>query len=369
MSLPVVSITNKLRYIELSKTMTIREVYEIYKQEEPKVTINSFSAFKSMLIRWKKKLASADPETLYKGTYPGFIAHDATVQINANGEIKQAWIKQAADSFDSEAFLDALKGTVDKYKYGSKNQNDGKDLLEIPLFDMHWGVAYFDHYEKILDDILEIIYSRKWDKIVIPFGQDFFHNDSVINGVTTKGTLIEKVDMYKAVNDGRKFIYAIIDAAIEQSGSVKVMYSPGNHDRSISWMFMQVLLERYGSEVVDDSLEYRKCFVYGKNAVMITHGDSKRASSIRNMAQLFPVSFPMEYATTTTREIHSGHLHTEQEMDSCGIMVRRLSTASKLDDWSDKEDLIGSHRRFMLFHWTQDQLKAIYYISGKEVVK
>ena len=234
-------------------------------------------------------------------------------------------------------------------------------MLEIPLFDMHWGVSYLEHYESVLNDILELIHSRHWDRIVIPFGQDFFHNDSIVNPTTTKGTVIDKVDMTKAVKEGQQFIYAIIDAALTNANDVRVFYSAGNHDRSISWMFMQVLLERYGRDVVDDSMEYRKVFTYGKNSVMVTHGDSKQATA-KNLAHIFPISYPEEFAQATTREVHSGHLHHESEADIFGVMVRRLSSGAAVDDWSNRQDFIGTHRRFMIFEWDPNSLRSIHYI-------
>ena len=226
---------------------------------------------------------------------------------------------------------------------------------------MHWGIAFLNYYESTMNEILTLILSHKWKKIVIPFGQDFFHNDSIVKGQTTKGTNIEKVDMTRAVKEGQTFLYTIIDTAIENADEVKVLYTPGNHDLSISWMFVQVLLERYGSNIVDDSLEYRKVFTYGKNSIMVTHGDSKQAVS-KNLAQIFPVSFPEEFANASIREVHAGHLHREGEADIYGVMVRRLSSGNITDDWSDKEDFIGAHKRFMLFEWSLDKLKSIHYV-------
>ena len=72
--------------------------------------------------------------------------------------------------------------------------------------------------------------------------------------------------------------------------------------------------------------------------------------------------FPEEFANATVREVHAGHLHRESEADIYGVMVRRLSSGSKGDDWSDREDFIGTHKRFMLFEWSPDKLNAIYYI-------
>ncbi len=338
---------------------TSREIYSNYYQHEVEKP-QSYESFRRTLRKWKT-VKYADDLTLDAGTYEGFIAHNATVQVSGKGEIIQAWIKQRADELDPEEFIDAIRGTVEKFEYTPRAFDNSFDMLEIPLFDMHWGIAFLNHYESTMNEILTLILSHKWKKIVIPFGQDFFHNDSIVKGQTTKGTNIEKVDMTRAVKEGQTFLYTIIDTAIENADEVKVLYTPGNHDLSISWMFVQVLLERYGPKIVDDSLEYRKVFTYGKNSIMVTHGDSKQASS-KNLAQIFPVSFPEEFANASIREVHAGHLHREGEADIYGVMVRRLSSGNITDDWSDKEDFIGAHKRFMLFEWSLDKLKSIHYV-------
>ena len=335
-----------------------KEVYEYFKSV---VDSNaSPDTFRTLLSKWKQR-PFADDLTLYAGTYEGFIAHDATVQVSKSGEIIQAWIKQKASDLDPEEFVAAIRDSVERFEYEPTKREHASRMLEIPLFDMHWGVSFMDHYKSVLTELLEIIHSRTWEKIVIPFGQDFFHNDSIINGQTTKGTVIEKVDMIRAVKEAKTFMYALIDSAIHQANEVQVMYSAGNHDRSIAWMFIQVLLERYGPAVVDDTLEFRKVFTYGKNSIMVTHGDSKQATA-KNLAHIFPIAFAEEFANANIREVHAGHLHHEAEADIYGVMVRRLSSGGKVDNWSDKEDFIGTHRRFMVFEWDQKKLASIHYV-------
>lgn len=343
----------------LEQGKTKRDIYDTYFKplfDKPQ----SFEAFRHSVDRWKKRLYP-DDLTLAAGTYEGFTVHDATVQVTKDGEIVQAWIKQRNNDFEPEDFLQAIKESIEPYEYIPTHRENVDRMLEIPLFDMHWGVAFMTHYQKALDDILALIRSREWELIMIPFGQDFFHNDSIVNGLTTSGTNIEKVDMTRAVKDGQRFIYAIIDAALKCSNQVKVLYTPGNHDRSISWMFMQVLLERYGSTIVNDSIEYRKVIAYGKNAIMITHGDSKQATP-KNLAHIFPIAFPEEFANANIREVHAGHLHRESEADIYGVMVRRLSSGNITDDWSDRQDFIGAHKRFMVFEWDLESLRSIHYI-------
>jgi UDP-2,3-diacylglucosamine pyrophosphatase LpxH len=319
-----------------------------------------FDSFRRLLHRWMA-ISFPDETTLQCGTYDGFTAHDATVQVSRTGEIVQAWIKQRASDINPDVFIEAIRGNVEPFVYTPRQCAIADRMLEIPLFDMHWGVAFMDYYEPVLNELLDLITSKSWDKIVIPFGQDFFHNDSIVDGKTTKGTPIEKVDMIRAVKEGQTFIYALIDTALQCANKVEVLYSAGNHDRSTAWMFMQVLLERYGEAVVDDSLEYRKVVTYGKNSIMLTHGDSKQATA-KNLAHIFPISFANEFANADVREVHAGHLHHEAEADIFGVMVRRLSSGGKIDEWTNRQDFVGSHRRFMVFEWDRVKLKSIHYI-------
>lgn len=339
--------------------VTNKEIYENYfcsQVEKPCL----YTSFRNMLNRWSKE-TYPDDTTLWCGTYEGFTAHDATVQVSKNGEIVQAWIKQKADDFDIDDLIKTLKESIEPYIYEPKHDAQADRMLEIPLFDMHWGISFMEDYEPVLNEVLNLIHSRHWDRIVIPFGQDFFHNDSIVNPTTTKGTAVDKVDMIRAVKEGRQFITAIIDAALINANEVRVLYTPGNHDRSITWVFIQVLLERYGNDIVDDTMEYRKVFTYGKNAIMVTHGDSKQATA-KNLSNIFAVSFPEEFAQADTREVHSGHLHHEKEGDIFGVMIRRLSSGSAVDDWSNRQDYVGTHRRFMIFEWDQNSLRSIHYI-------
>jgi hypothetical protein len=131
---------------------------------------------------------------------------------------------------------------------------------------------------------------------------------------------------------------------------------------------MQVLLARYGASIIDDAFEYRKVITYGKNSIMVTHGESKK-STAKDLAHVFAVTFATEFANANVREVHAGHLHHETEADVYGVMVRRLASGCKVDDWSDKEGFVGSHRRFMLFEWDLNKLVSIHHIGREEEIQ
>src|SRR5699024_2530106 len=79
-------------------------------------------------------------------------------------------------------------------------------MLEIPLFDMHFGIADYDYYKPVLLQVIELIKQRTYKEINIIIGQDLFHNDD-FRGRTASGREIEYTDITKAWEDARRFYY------------------------------------------------------------------------------------------------------------------------------------------------------------------
>lgn len=332
---------------------------EIYNEHIKPRSEMSFKSFARRMVEWKEKVVN-DSETLEAANLAyQFTPHASTVQINAKGEIIQSWIKQHTE-IRIEELIEALRDSTPVSQVYPTKHEQAEGMLEIPLFDMHFGIADIEYYKDALSDILAIIDSKSWDKIIIPVGQDLFHNDSIVHGITTKGTPIEKVSLKKAVYDAKTFYFNIIDTAIRSANEVKVIYSPGNHDKTVGWLFVQILLERYGKDIVDDSLYDRKAVWWKGCFIGITHGD-KKTDTPQGLRGKFTMEFPELFATSKVREIHTGHLHRESSMDEYGVQVRRMSTGNKDDEWTITEGY-KSQKRFMLFEWMPNRLQAIYYV-------
>ena len=332
---------------------------EIYNEHIKKCGTMSLRSFRRRLAEWKQKLIE-DGNTLEAANLAyKFTPHASTVQVNAKGEVIQAWIKQRTEN-RLEELLEALRDNTPVTQVCPKKHEQAEGMLEIPLFDMHFGIADLEYYKDTLAEILAIIEGKQWDKIIIPVGQDLFHNDSIVNGTTTKGTLIEKVNLKKAVYDAKTFYFNIIDTAIRSANEVKVIYSPGNHDKTVGWLFVQILLERYGKGIVDDSMADRKAIWWNGCFIGITHGD-KKTDTAQGLRGKFTIEFPALFATAKVREIHTGHLHRESSMDEYGVQVRRMSAGNKDDEWTITEGY-KSQKRFMLFEWMPNRLKSIHYV-------
>lgn len=331
---------------------------DIYREYIKPYGTMSLRSFRRRCAEWKHKVV-ADDKTLEAANLAyKFSPHATTVQVNGKGEVIQAWVKQHTEN-RIEEILEAIRDNTPVAQIHPSKHEQAEGMLEIPLFDMHFGIADLEYYKDALADILAIISSKEWDKIIIPVGQDLFHNDSIADGKTTKGTLIEKVNLKKAVYDATTFYFNIIDKAIEKANEVKVIYSPGNHDKTVGWMFAYMLKIRYG-DIVDDDLAERKAVLWNGCFIGLTHGD-KKGDTPQGLMGNFTTEFPTLFAAAKVREIHAGHLHNEISKDVYGVQVRRMSTGNKDDEWTISEGY-KSKKRFMLFEWMPNKLKAIYYV-------
>ena len=331
---------------------TAQEIYDnIFLPQHEGMSLESFRV---ALSGWKKR-QFADDETLGAGTYAGFTPHSATVQVNALGEITQAWVKQTLVDGTYDRLLEAIRESVEPMTYTPAEQGDG--MLEIPLFDLHFPL---DRHAETFGRICDVLTQKKWERVYIIIGQDLFHNDD-FRGRTSKGTAIDKVDMAEAWRMARTFWWGIISTALVQSKQVHVLYSKGNHDESLAWAFVQLIKEAFPQVIVDDSFAQRKIISWRDVFIGVTHGDY-RMSTNNDLRGQFSISFPTEFASAKVREIHAGHLHHEKSADVYGVMCRRLSRSGKDTQWANDEGFVGAHARFMLFIWDTDRLKSIIYV-------
>lgn len=343
----------KRRCVEAHKTMTAKQVYrEVFLPEHKGMSCDSFCR---AMRRWERKTFASN-ETLDAGTYSGFTAHNATVQVDKGGNVVQAWIKQKLDDREFEQIIDAIKHSVKPITV-KRELKTVNGMLEIPLFDMHFGVALLNDYKNTLNELIALIDSKEWEEVNILIGQDLIHTND-LRGHTSKGTEIGEIDFKQAWNDAAVFWYSIIEESLEKAEKVNLRYSKGNHDECTSWCFVQMLKARYPQLNVDDSFESRRCVLW--KGVFIGYGHIEYTGNLSKVFQDFVLDFPKEFAAARVREIHTGHLHRE----SCdnGMMVRRLASGVPADKWSRDNGYIGANKRFQVFEWQPNRLKAIYYI-------
>lgn len=268
-------------------------------------------------------------------------------------------VKPKVNGLDIEAIIEKINSKLHTRKV-IPLVDKGERMLEIPLFDLHFGIGDLEYYEETLAEIIETIQYRNWDTIFIPIGQDALHTEG-FNGTTTSGTIIGEVDFEKALDELNEFYTILIDEAIKNSNNVQVMFSAGNHDQLAGYMFVRMLQKQYKdspSVKFDTEMKTRKSFVWKDIFVGVTHGD-KGGNKIK---ENFMSEFGRQIAKANIIEIHSGHIHHEVAKDSYGFVVRSLPTKAKTDKYHDVNGFIGSRKTFQLFEYNESKLKKIHQV-------
>lgn len=355
-------ISNELKK-ECLKRKANGETYEqIYGSLPDGAVGASLITFSRMMRKWAHKI-ELDEELLDSANLNyDFKPYASSVHVNGKGEVIGAWIKQSANE-QAEAWREFVLGVVDKPLPIIKRANDkripSEAMLEIPLFDMHFGVADMEYYKETLERVLEVITERYYDQIVIVVGQDLLHNDD-FRGRTSKGTPIQKVDMIKAWGDAETFFASVIDAAQKNAKIVHVIFSHGNHDESMSWALTKLLEKMFPDVIFDTEKKPRKAIEWKRCFIGWSHAEYAKNRPEDLFAQ-FALEFPQQFAISSVKEVHTGHLHSESGKD-VGAMIRRLPTAGITDEWSRDQGFIGAHKRFMLFVYEPGRLASVHYV-------
>ncbi|MGD7007610.1 hypothetical protein [Metabacillus sp. 84] len=231
------------------------------------------------------------------------------------------------------------------------------DYLNLPLFDMHFGISDYEYYLPTQRRIAGLI-EQGYKGVLFIIGQDMLHNDN-FKGTTANGTPIDKVDMEKAWEDAMLFYIPLIELALKRCQHVKIMYSKGNHDESMSWAFVKALKIRFPQADVDSSFRERKAHMLGNNFIGVNHGDKKKEDKL---TENFSTEFLFEWAKAKTREIFTGHLHTERVIDKGGVVQRRMPTANKIDGYHDDHGYTTAHKRFEVLEYSEDAVMRIHYV-------
>jgi len=271
---------------------------------------------------------------------------------------------------DKNPIKTALEGALDKIakhapKYPKiKTKPKGDHLLEISLFDSHFGKLAWGRetgqdydlniakkiYQHAIEDLINKTKSFGIERILFPVGQDFFHIDDATYA-TPKGK--NRLDV-----DGR---LGNLEMCLGVA-PVDVIWVPGNHDRQTSMYLCKYLKAwfRHIPEriVIDDSPKFRKYKLYGVNLIGFTHGDCEKQATLRS---IMAGEEPELWARSRFREWHLGHFHKKKETsysvgDShVGVMVKVLPSLCGTDAWHYEMGYVQNIRSAEAYLWNKKE--------------
>ena len=262
-----------------------------------------------------------------------------------------------------DKLIEQLEKLITKYTKPfelEKNVTIKQNLIDksivIPLPDMHFGLNickdYSDYQEQIFDRV-----SKSYKTIVINILGDWLHTDNFVHE-TVSGTRVNDTNIPMAWEEASKFIEPLIQRALLTTSDVRIIYSKGNHDESMTWGFCKYLEVKYPQAKVDVTTNQLKVTVVGDMAIYFSHGHKQKNKLNTLCASLYP----KEWGKATSRILLTGHMHHIASKDFSGIVQYQLPTISRSTDFEEDNLYLGSDKGIHLFEISNNRVAAIYYL-------
>ena len=253
----------------------------------------------------------------------------------------------------------------------SKKASGVQRELEISLSDIHLGLRAFagdsDVDWNIFDaeamtmEVLEklLILAEPYgpfERVILPFGNDFLHSDNVYN-TTTAGTIQPEADAWKhSLIRGEYLAIAMIDRLLKVA-PVKVYSVPGNHAMHTEISMARTLFAWYHNNEnvdIDAGFSSFKFHDYGVNLIGFEHGHSIRQTL--RLAGLMANSCRLLWEKARYCEWHLGDQHRKgsgrpSTMAEQGVSVEFLPSLVPANSWHKIHAFNYQKRAGMAFVW------------------
>lgn len=301
------------------------------------------------VARVRKRAAKFDPQLHNHQAPPGYRLKGVSTLLDSDGQVRQTWVKTAADSEDPGAFIEAFKLAVeglDKVKPVKAPESGYADLLSAyPIGDAHlgmlaWGVETGTDFDlKIAEANLVSAMSKLVSlsppserALVLNVG-DYHHADSS-SATTTAGTRLDVDSRYgKMLQVGlRVFLFCVYEA-LRKHAIVHVVINRGNHDFHTSYMLSIAVQEHFRNEprVVMEPLPKAYTYLeFGKNLIGTTHGN---LCKLDRLPLIMANDQEQAWGRTKFRHWYVGHFHHAQVKEHGGCTTETIRTLAASDAW------------------------------------
>jgi hypothetical protein len=245
----------------------------------------------------------------------------------------------------------------------------GSKMAEVNIADLHLGrlswhgdTGYnYDHkiarqmFGEIISEIYHELKMMPLEYITFVWTNDFFNSDTV--GKTTTAGTIQDTDIrwQKLFNAG---VEMLVDAitTLSELAPVKTFYTASNHDEATAYHAIKYLEAWFRKDQrieVNTDARPRKYLLYGNVLLGYTHGDKEKPA---RLSSLMPNEARTLWGESVTREIHAAHLHSEHAIEEVnGVIVRRVSSPTAPDTWSDKAGYVTAVRKAQTFIYDRER--------------
>lgn len=268
------------------------------------------------------------------------------------------------------------------FNYSKVTPSSDKTLLEICLFDNHFGKLSWsdetgedfdikiaeDRFKYALNDLLSNVNLANVEKIMIPIGNDLINIDNRFN-MTTAGTPQDTDSRYMKIIKTVKRILVEVITDLSMIAPIDVVIVPGNHDTTTSFMMGEILDAFFWNNdrvEVFNSAKLRKYYKYGKVAIQLSHGNEEKHAEL---GQIFATEEKQMWADTDFHFCQIGHFHKNKTLkfvsidEFQGFQVQTIPSLSGTDAWHYKKGYNSMKQgKCFVFHPTKG-LKGEYTVT------
>jgi predicted phosphodiesterase len=252
-------------------------------------------------------------------------------------------------------FLESLAKEVTPVQI--KQTNFGKNNVIIALSDMHFGETTMEDLQVKLEEIQETL-KKGYKEVVIMNAGDFFHSDDMFSSRTIAGTVLETVDMVRAVEDAKTFMHAVFTSAQENAEHVSYRYVAGNHS-SFEYFFNEYLIVKYPQVTVHQHNDLSTAFMIDNVLIALAHGHKIKKN---NLSQVISYEYRELWGRASEVHCFTGHFHQLESQSLNGVIVHQLGTPKRADAYERQNGWVASRKLIQMFEFNTDQLKTVHYI-------
>jgi len=368
----------------LQSSGSIRTLEELLIAAKVDLTIWRVKTYE--VTKWDMARKDVNKDLVYKNGRVEGIAKDsgkANVKELFRVAVKLERIK-AIDTTKEllEYFKNELNSNINTLKWNELDEipanPEKKYCLEINIADLHigklsWGEETggenYDSNEAVrlfkyaVGDLIEKAPINLVERILLPIGNDLFNSDGSDESTTAGTPQVEDSRWQNTFRKGCKVIQETI-AGLAIEIPVDVVICVGNHDMERSFYlgeYLAAFFKGHPNVSINNSPTLRKYYRYGQTLLGFTHGDKEIK---KNLPLLMATEQKDEWAATTYKEWHTGHLHAELDDEIMGVKIRTLPSLCSADSWHASKGYVGQTRgaKAFLYHFDKG-LEAQYYFN------
>lgn len=270
---------------------------------------------------------------------------------------------------DVEKHFNNLKNTY-KPRESYKLSGNENYMYEVNIADLHLGKLSWsgetgdafnskiarDRFFSVIDSECNRLKSiaGKVEKILFVWTNDFFNSDGIskaTTGGTPQDTDLQWQHLFLL---GCEMLVEAIEE-LSKYAPVETFYIASNHSRQVDFYALNYLNAwfRERSDVtIHINCSPRYYVKYGVNLIGFAHSYYEKK---QNLPHLMSIERPSDWATTSYREYHLAHYHSEKVEEVGGVIFRWLPSVTGADSWHTECGYIGAVRRSYSFVYDKNR--------------